>query len=58
MPHILGQVINSFVFRRTGDDGLNWDSSDLGYWNGAGFLICKLLVEFIKVNQAAIVIFQ
>uniref|UniRef100_A0AC34FRP0 MFS general substrate transporter n=1 Tax=Panagrolaimus sp. ES5 TaxID=591445 RepID=A0AC34FRP0_9BILA len=37
--HRRGQVINSFVFRRTGDDGLNWDSSDLGYWNGVGFLI-------------------
>ena len=40
MISLLGAVINSYVFRRAGENSLNWDSADLGYWNGTGFLIC------------------
>ncbi|KAE9547749.1 hypothetical protein FO519_009037 [Halicephalobus sp. NKZ332] len=35
----MSTVINSYVFRRAGENSLNWDSADLGYWNGTGFLI-------------------
>ncbi|VDD86355.1 unnamed protein product [Enterobius vermicularis] len=35
----ISMVMNSYVFRRTDKDSLDWDQRDLGYWNGSGFAI-------------------
>ncbi|CAJ0938230.1 unnamed protein product, partial [Mesorhabditis belari] len=35
----IGSVINNFVFRRTENGALGWDSEDLGYWNGMGYMM-------------------
>ncbi|CAI4228715.1 unnamed protein product [Auanema sp. JU1783] len=32
-------IITSFVFRRTEETALDWDASDLGLWNGSGYII-------------------
>lgn len=33
-------TISTYVFRRTDHGALKWSSSDLGYWNGSGYLSC------------------
>ncbi|CEF61222.1 Oxysterol-binding protein family and Major facilitator superfamily domain, general substrate transporter-containing protein [Strongyloides ratti] len=33
----ISSVMNSYAFRRTDDDALNWDSKRLGFWNGIGY---------------------
>lgn len=32
-------VMNSYVFRRTDENSLQWNQRDLGFWNGSGYLI-------------------
>uniref|UniRef100_A0AC35TWT7 Non-specific serine/threonine protein kinase n=1 Tax=Rhabditophanes sp. KR3021 TaxID=114890 RepID=A0AC35TWT7_9BILA len=44
----VSSVMNSYVFRRTDNDSLDWDAERIGYWNGVGF-ISILVGTFIGI---------
>uniref|UniRef100_A0A914EM42 Uncharacterized protein n=1 Tax=Acrobeloides nanus TaxID=290746 RepID=A0A914EM42_9BILA len=39
-------VINSYLFRRTDTNSFDWNSTDLGFWNGTGYLVLILGTMF------------
>lgn len=39
----ISPVMNSYVFRRN-SNGLDWDTYNLGLWNGMGYFICNIQI--------------